>query len=259
MKSWQAEMDSILRPIKEAALKAAQHGDSAADAGQASILATPLPALNEPDPDQAMVEIARLGAADGANGKEAERAYEFLVIKYRKKLERMIGRMVRDEAAVQDIVQESFVKAWRALANFRGDAQFYTWLYRIAINTAKKQLVKAKRDPLVYESQLAGKDDEDADGGIPEGLLARVGEADTPEAAYAAQEIAAAVNTALDKLPEELRRALVLRELDGLSYEEISEAMDCPIGTVRSRIFRAREAISERIKPMLERQTGKRW
>jgi RNA polymerase sigma-70 factor, ECF subfamily len=234
MKSLLAEMD---RP--EADLLLAQ---------AVKLAPTPL----QPDPDHALVEIAKSG------GKEGERAFEMLFIKYRKKLERMISRMVRDEGAMQDVVQESFIKAWRALAGFRGESQFYTWLYRIAINTAKKHLVATKRNPVINESSLASNS-EDEDGGIPEGLLLAQGEADTPDAAYAAKEIANAVNEALEALPEELRRALVLREMEGLSYEDISEAMDCPIGTVRSRIFRAREAISARIKPMLERQTGKRW
>jgi RNA polymerase sigma-70 factor, ECF subfamily len=213
-------------------------------------LASVAPAL--PDPDQALVDIARQG------GPQGERAFELLFIKYRKKLERMISRMVRDEGAMQDIVQESFLKAWRALAGFRGESQFYTWLYRIAINTAKKHLVAARKDPVISESSLSsGADDED--NPMAEALMNGEGIADTPEAAYAAQEIAVAVNAALDALPEELRRALILREMEGLSYEDISEAMDCPIGTVRSRIFRAREAISARIKPMLEKQSGKRW
>jgi RNA polymerase sigma-70 factor, ECF subfamily len=226
MKRWRPEMDAL---------------------SSASVVPAALP-----DPDQALVDIARSG------GREGERAFELLFIKYRKKLERMISRMVRDEGAMQDIVQESFLKAWRALAGFRGDSQFYTWLYRIAINTAKKHLVATRKNPVISESSLSAGGDDD-DNPLAEALMNGGGEVDTPEAAYAAQEIAAAVNEALDALPEELRRALVLREMEGLSYEDISEAMDCPIGTVRSRIFRAREAISVRIKPMLERQTGKRW
>jgi RNA polymerase sigma-70 factor (ECF subfamily) len=226
MKRWSPEMDAM-----------------------SSASANPAP---QPDPDQALVEIAKSG------GREGERAFELLFIKYRKKLERMISRMVRDDGAMQDIVQESFLKAWRALAGFRGESQFYTWLYRIAINTAKKHLVATRKNPVISESSLSsGGDDEDSP--MTEALMNGAGEADTPEAAYAAQEIVVAVNEALEALPEELRRALVLREMEGLSYEDISEAMDCPIGTVRSRIFRAREAISARIKPMLERQTGKRW
>lgn len=204
------------------------------------------------DPDQALVDIARGG------GREGDRAFELLFIKYRKKLERMLSRMVRDEGALQDIVQESFIKAWRAMAGFRGDSQFYTWLYRIAINTAKKHLVATRKNPVLSESSLSTSGDDD-ENPMLDALMNGGGEVETPEAAYAAQEIAVAVNEALETLPEELRRALVLREMEGLSYEDISEAMDCPIGTVRSRIFRAREAISARIKPMLDRQTGKRW
>jgi RNA polymerase sigma-70 factor, ECF subfamily len=206
----------------------------------------------QPDPDQALVDIAKAG------GKEGDRAFELLFIKYRKKLERMLSRMVRDEGALQDIVQESFLKAWRAMPGFRGESQFYTWLYRIAINTAKKHLVATRKNPVISESSLSSGSDED-ENPLTEALLNGGGEVDTPDAAYAAKEIANAVNEALEALPEELRRALVLREMEGLSYEDISEAMDCPIGTVRSRIFRAREAISARIKPMLDRQTGKRW
>ncbi len=207
-----------------------------------------------PDPDQALVEIAKGGGPSG------ERAFELLFIKYRKKLERMISRMVRDDGAMQDIVQESFLKAWRAMAGFRGESQFYTWLYRIAINTAKKHLVATRKNPVISESSLrSGSEEGDESNPLTEALMNGGGEVETPEAAYAAQEIAVAVNEALEALPEELRRALVLREMEGLSYEDISETMDCPIGTVRSRIFRAREAISARIKPMLERQTGKRW
>ena len=206
----------------------------------------------QPDPDQALVDIARSG------GREGDRAFELLFIKYRKKLERMLSRMVRDEGALQDIVQESFLKAWRAIASFRGESQFYTWLYRIAINTAKKHLVATRKSPVISESSLGSGSDED-DNSLNEAIMNGGGEADTPDAAYAAKEIANAVNEALEALPEELRRALVLREMEGLAYEDIAEAMDCPIGTVRSRIFRAREAISARIKPMLDRQTGKRW
>lgn len=186
------------------------------------------------------------------------RAFEMLVIKYQRRVERLIGRMVRDTDLVQDIAQETFIRAYRALAQFRGDAQFYTWLYRIAVNTAKKQLMELKRDPLVFQSQMkSGEDDETS---APERELnSGVADTETPEAVLASKEIAEAVNAAMDALPEELRMAITLREIEGMSYEEIAAALECPIGTVRSRIFRAREAISGRIKPMLERQTGKRW
>jgi RNA polymerase sigma-70 factor (ECF subfamily) len=185
-----------------------------------------------------------------------QRAFELLVIKYQRRIERLIGRMVRDTDLVQDIAQETFIRAYRALGQFRGEAQFYTWLYRIAVNTAKKALVDLKRDPTVSETALrAGGDDEDETSAVENELTT----AETPETVLAAKEIAAAVNSAMESLPEELRQAVTLREIEGLSYEEIAEVMNCPIGTVRSRIFRAREAISAKVKPMLENQTGKRW
>jgi len=184
-----------------------------------------------------------------------QKAYELLVIKYQRRIERLIGRMVRDSDLVEDIAQETFIRAYRALSQFRGEAQFYTWLYRIAVNTAKKALVDLKRDPLVSETTLRGGDEDDETSSAEKELIS----ADTPETVLAAKEIAAAVNSAIEALPDELRQAVILREIDGLSYEEIAEVMNCPIGTVRSRIFRAREAISTKVKPMLENQTGKRW
>lgn len=187
-----------------------------------------------------------------------QRAFEMLVVKYQRRVERLIGRMVRDTDLVQDIAQETFIRAYRALAQFRGDAQFYTWLYRIAVNTAKKQLMELKRDPLVFQSQMKSGEDDETSGPERE-LNSGVADTETPEAVLASKEIAEAVNAAMDALPEELRMAITLREIEGMSYEEIATALECPIGTVRSRIFRAREAISGRIKPMLERQTGKRW
>jgi RNA polymerase sigma-70 factor (ECF subfamily) len=185
-----------------------------------------------------------------------QRAFELLVIKYQRRIERLIGRMVRDQDLVQDIAQETFIRAYRALAQFRGDAQFYTWLYRIAVNTAKKALVDLKRDPIVLESALRGGSDDDDETSVMENELTT---AETPETELAAKEIAATVNSAMEALPEELRQAVTLREIEGLSYEEIAEVMNCPIGTVRSRIFRAREAISAKVKPLLENQSGKRW
>ncbi len=186
------------------------------------------------------------------------RAFEMLVIKYQRRVERLIGRMVRDTDLVQDIAQETFIRAYRALGQFRGEAQFYTWLYRIAVNTAKKQLMEMKRDPVILSSSLKSSDDDETSSPEPE-LNAQVADAETPEALLASKEIAIAVNAAMEALPKELAQAITLREIEGLSYEEIALALDCPIGTVRSRIFRAREAISARIKPMLDRQTGKRW
>jgi RNA polymerase sigma-70 factor (ECF subfamily) len=187
-----------------------------------------------------------------------QKAFEMLVVKYQRRVERLIGRMVRDTDLVQDIAQETFIRAYRALAQFRGDAQFYTWLYRIAVNTAKKQLLELKRDPLVFHSQMKSSEDDETSGSEREPNNG-MADTETPEAVLASKEIAEAVNAAMDALPEELRLAITLREIEGLSYEEIAQTLDCPIGTVRSRIFRAREAISNRIKPMLDRQSGKRW
>ncbi|WP_370679632.1 RNA polymerase sigma factor RpoE [Comamonas sp. GB3 AK4-5] len=184
-----------------------------------------------------------------------QRAYELLVLKYQRRIERLIARMVRDTDLVQDIAQETFLRAYRALHQFRGEAQFYTWLYRIAVNTAKKALLDMKRDPVLTESALHGASEDDETSRPANEPITE----ETPETVLAAREIAAAVNAAMEALPEDLRQAVTLREIEGLSYEEIATAMGCPIGTVRSRIFRAREAISARVKPLLERQSGKRW
>ena len=183
-----------------------------------------------------------------------QKAFELLVIKYERRIQRLIGRMVRDVDLVEDIAQETFIRAYRALAQFRGEAQFYTWLYRIAVNTAKKALMELKRNPTVSENSFKSEDDDETSP-----LENELTSSETPETLLAGKEIAQMVNTAMEALPEELRQAITLREIEGLSYEEISEAMNCPIGTVRSRIFRAREAISARIKPLLENQSGKRW
>ncbi|MFT6590547.1 MAG: RNA polymerase sigma-70 factor (ECF subfamily) [Rhodoferax sp.] len=210
----------------------------------------PQPPLSTPpvasDSDVMLVERAAAGD---------QRAFELLVIKYQRRIQRLIGRMVRDVDLVEDIAQETFIRAYRALHQFRGDAQFYTWLYRIAVNTAKKFLMDIKRDPTVSENSF--KPDEDSDETYF--TKSEPTTEETPESVLAAKEIALAVNTALAALPEDLRLALTLREIEGLSYEEIADVMSCPIGTVRSRIFRAREAISAKVKPMLEKQTSKRW
>ena len=203
-----------------------------------------------PDADAALVQRAIAGD---------QRAFELLVIKYQRRVERLIGRLVRDTDLVPDLAQETFIRAYRALGQFRGDAQFYTWLYRIAVNTAKKALQELKRDPLVLMSALHNGDDGDETSALEQELTAQVADTETPDAVLASKEIAQAVQAAVDALPTELAQAITLREIDGLSYEEIAQALDCPIGTVRSRIFRAREAISARIKPMLERQSGTRW
>ena len=183
-----------------------------------------------------------------------QKAFELLVIKYQRRIQRLIGRMVRDVDLVEDIAQETFIRAYRALAQFRGEAQFYTWLYRIAVNTAKKALMELKRNPTVSEKSFKSDDDDETSP-----LENELTSSETPESVLAGKEIAHMVNAAMEALPEELRQAITLREIEGLSYEEIAEAMSCPIGTVRSRIFRAREAISEKIKPLLENQSGKRW
>lgn len=203
-------------------------------------------ALPAPDSDLRLVE--RTLAGD-------DHAFELLVLKYQRRIQRLIARMVRDTDLVEDIAQETFIRAYRALHQFRGDAQFYTWLYRIAVNTAKKTLLDLKHDPLLTEAALRPDGDDDETFQPGNEPMAE----ETPETLLAAREIAQAVQSALDALPEDLRQAVTLREIEGLSYEDIAAVMACPIGTVRSRIFRAREAISARVRPMLERQSGKRW
>jgi RNA polymerase sigma-70 factor (ECF subfamily) len=183
------------------------------------------------------------------------RAFEMLVVKYQRRIERLIGRMVRDVDLVQDIAQESFIRAYRAIPQFRGESAFYTWLYRIAVNTAKRALIELKRDPLVTEAALASRDDDDETSRVENELS----DGETPESIMASKQVAAAVNAAIEALSEDLRRAISLREIEGLSYDEIADLMNCPIGTVRSRIFRAREAIAERLRPMLDARAGGRW
>ena len=203
------------------------------------------PVEKAPDSDAMLVESAVAGD---------QKAFELLVIKYQRRIQRLIGRMVRDVDLVEDIAQETFIRAYRALAQFRGEAQFYTWLYRIAINTAKKALMDLKRNPTVSENAYKS-DDDDETSSVENELTS----AETPDAVLASKEIAEIINAAMEALPEELRVAITLREIEGLSYEEIAEVMSCPIGTVRSRIFRAREAISVKVRPLLENQAGKRW
>jgi len=170
-------------------------------------------------------------------------AFDLLVLKYQHRIGAVIGRFVPDHAEAQDIAQESFMCAYRALQNFRGDAQFYTWLYRIAVNTAKNHLVAMKRRPPTSDVEV---DDAEHFTG------ARMQDNDTPEHELLREEIAREVSQTVAALPEELRQAITLREVEGLSYEEIAETMDCPIGTVRSRIFRAREAIDARLRPLMD-------
>jgi RNA polymerase sigma-70 factor, ECF subfamily len=184
-----------------------------------------------------------------------QRAFELLVVKYQRRIERLIGRIVRDTDLVFDLAQETFIRAYRALPQFRGESAFYTWLYRIAVNTAKKAAVELGRDPVLTESALNTEDeDEETSRRRPEPT-----DTATPDAVLASKQIAATVNAAIDALSEDLRQALTLREIEGLSYEEIAEVMNCPIGTVRSRIFRAREAVAQRLRPLLNTREGERW
>ncbi|WP_298010867.1 RNA polymerase sigma factor RpoE [Aquabacterium olei] len=200
-----------------------------------------------PDVDAALVERVQRGD---------QRAFEMLVVKYQRRIERLIARMVRDTDLVEDIAQETFIRAYRALPNFRGESAFYTWLYRIAVNTAKKAIIGLQRDPVMTESALASLDEEDADGSRVENELS---DGETPESVMASRQVAEAVNEAIESLSEDLRQAIVLREIEGLSYDEIAELMNCPIGTVRSRIFRARETIAQRLRPLLDTKQGERW
>ncbi|MEW6514721.1 MAG: RNA polymerase sigma factor RpoE [Pseudomonadota bacterium] len=179
-------------------------------------------------------------------------AFGLLVSKYQRKLLRLVMRLVRDPAEAEDVTQEAFIKAYRALPNFRGESAFYTWLYRIGVNTAKNWLVAhGRRMPVM--SEIVDDDSE----GIEDGVLLRDDE--TPDRVLMSRQIGETVNAAMGALPEDLRTAISLREIEGLSYEEIAQVMDCPIGTVRSRIFRAREAIAVRLKPLLDTAPDRRW
>jgi RNA polymerase sigma-70 factor (ECF subfamily) len=193
--------------------------------------------------DQLLVERVQRGD---------KKAFELLVVKYQRKLMRLVSRLIRDQAEAEDVVQEAFIKAYRALSQFRGDAAFYTWLYRIGINTAKNYLVTmSRRAPTSTESDAEEAETfDDAE---------HLRDINTPESLLATKQIAQTVNAAMDALPEELRTAITLREIEGLSYEEIADVMGCPIGTVRSRIFRAREAIAERLRPLLNTAVDRRW
>ena len=192
--------------------------------------------------DQKLVEKAQKGD---------KKAFGMLVEKYQRRLNRLLSRMVRDQSEIEDIVQDSFIKAYRAINNFRGDSAFYTWLYRIGINTAKNHLVKlGKRPKAMNDVEIEDIENyEDAQD---------LRNLETPESSMMSSQIVTAVNRTIEALPDELKQAISLREMDGLSYEEIADLMNCPIGTVRSRIFRAREAIAEKLKPLIE-TTNKRW
>jgi RNA polymerase sigma-70 factor (ECF subfamily) len=171
-------------------------------------------------------------------------AFDLLVLRYQHKVVKLVARLLRDPAEAEDVAQEAFVKAYRALGSFRGDSAFYTWLYRIAVNTARNSIASRQRRPLDYEADLSENEQS--------AVESRMRHTDTPEANVLSEEIHRTVNRAVEELPEDLRTAIILREVEGLSYEEIAQAMDCPVGTVRSRIFRAREAIDRNLKPLLD-------
>ncbi len=199
--------------------------------------------MGEREVDQRLVERVQRGD---------KKAFELLVTKYQRKLNRLLSRFIRDPSEVEDVAQEAFIKAYRALPSFRGDSAFYTWLYRIAVNTAKNYLVAAGR----RAPTSTAIDSEEAEN-FEEGHQLR--HMNTPEAELMSKQVAATVNQTMEALPEELRIAITLREIEGMSYEDIAAAMSCPIGTVRSRIFRARETIAARIRPMLGTAKDKRW
>ena len=199
--------------------------------------------MGDREVDQRLVERVQRGD---------KKAFELLVSKYQRKLNRLLSRFIRDPSEVEDVAQEAFIKAYRALPSFRGDSAFYTWLYRIAVNTAKNYLVAAgRRAPT--STQISSEEAESFEEGH------QLRHMNTPEAELMSKQVAATVNQAMEALPDELRVAITLREIEGMSYEDIAAAMSCPIGTVRSRIFRARETIADRIRPMLGTATDKRW
>jgi len=199
--------------------------------------------MSDREVDQQLVERAQQGD---------KQAFELLVSKYQRKLARLLSRFIRDATEVEDVTQEAFIKAYRALPTFRGDSAFYTWLYRIGINTAKNYLVAmGRRAPTTTEI-----DSEEAEG-FEDGDQLR--DLNTPENEMMSRQVAETVNQTLETLPEELRSAITLREIEGLSYDDIANIMNCPIGTVRSRIFRAREAIAAKLRPLLDTPKDRRW
>ncbi|HNB66474.1 RNA polymerase sigma factor RpoE [Accumulibacter sp.] len=199
--------------------------------------------MSEREVDQALVERAQAG--DG-------QAFEVLFAKYQRKVARLLSRYIRDQSEVEDVSQEAFIKAYRALPSFRGESAFYTWLYRISINTAKNYLVaQGRRAPTSTEV-----DADDAESFDDAGQLRDI---NTPESLLQSRQIGETIDAAMAGLPEDLRSAIMLREIEGLSYEEIAEAMNCPIGTVRSRIFRAREVVAEKLRPLLDTAADRRW
>jgi RNA polymerase sigma-70 factor (ECF subfamily) len=199
--------------------------------------------MSDREVDQQLVERAQRGD---------KQAFELLVSKYQRKLARLLSRFIRDATEVEDVTQEAFIKAYRALPTFRGDSAFYTWLYRIGINTAKNYLAAmGRRAPTTTEI-----DSEEAEG-YEDGEQLR--DLNTPENQMMSRQVAETVNQTLESLPEELRSAITLREIEGLSYDDLADIMNCPIGTVRSRIFRAREAIAAKLRPLLDTPKDRRW
>ena len=199
--------------------------------------------MTSTESDQELVDRAKNGDL---------KAFDLLVLKYQRRVFRLISRVIKNNSEVEDVAQECFIKAFRAIHQFRGDSAFYTWLYRIAVNTAKNYLFSKGKRPIALSELKKSEDSDSFD------MLDAVSN-ENPEGNMAGLQIAEAVNKAVKKLPDELSTAVVLREMDGLSYEEIAEVMNCPIGTVRSRIFRAREAIAQELRPLLETQGNKRW
>jgi RNA polymerase sigma-70 factor (ECF subfamily) len=199
--------------------------------------------LSERDVDAELV--ARVQRGD-------KQAFDLLVLKYQRKIMRLLSRMIRDPGEIEDVAQEAFIKAYRALPQFRGESAFYTWLYRIAINTARNWLAQNNRRPSTPSAQ-ENEDGETFDA------TDNLTDSSNPESEMASRQIADTVNKAINDLPEDLRNAIVMREIDGMSYEDIAESMSCPIGTVRSRIFRAREAIATRLRPLLGDTGDRRW
>lgn len=199
--------------------------------------------MSDREVDQQLVERVQRGD---------QRAFDLLVVKYQRKLGRLLSRFIRDPSEVEDVTQEAFIKAYRALPGFRGDSAFYTWLYRIGINTAKNHLVAmGRRAPT--STEVDAEEAEGMDGGE------QLRDLNTPENQLMSRQVGETVNQTLEALPEELRMAITLREIEGLSYEEIATVMQCPVGTVRSRIFRAREAVAEKLRPLLGTSKDRRW
>ena len=199
--------------------------------------------MSDRELDQQLVERVQRGD---------KRAFDLLVSKYQRRLIRLVSRLVKDPSEAEDVAQDAFIRAYRALPNFRGDSAFYTWLYRIGLNTAKNYLVsQGRKAPTATE--FSSEDAEQRDDGE---LLRDI---NTPESLMMSRQVGEAVNSAMDALGDDLKTAITLREIDGLSYEEIASAMNCPVGTVRSRIFRARDAIAARLKPLIDSGHNKRW